>query len=112
MGFTGKDGKVVYPQEKTEDLGTKYISGLTCTGLRITETIPPGTQGNDKAITVTREQWFSPELGIAVLWITDDPRSGVDTREILGLDRGEPDPSLFQIPDGYWIRGQASKRSK
>ena len=105
----GRDGKPVPMQQKTEDLGTKTISGLECTGLLITETIPSGAQGNAETITVTREQWFSHELGIAVRWITSDPRWGVHTTEILGLDRGEPDPGLFRVPAGYRVKEEFLK---
>jgi hypothetical protein len=101
-----KDGTIVpIPvKEKREDLGTKTIDGLKCVGVRITRDVPAGAEMNDKPITITSEQWFSPELGIAVLWISDDPRLGVSTIELLGLDRGNPDAALFRLPDGYAVK--------
>ena len=35
--------------------------------------------------------------------INIDPRMGKKTREVVSLTIGEPDPSLFQPPEGYEI---------
>jgi hypothetical protein len=34
----------------------------------------------------------------------DDPRTGTRITEVTNLDRGEPNPALFQVPEGYTMR--------
>jgi hypothetical protein len=87
-----------------EDLGSRTIQGATTNGKRVTRTIKAGAEGNDLPFTVTTEAWYSPELHRNLLQITDDPRTGTHTTEATDIQRGDPDPSLFQIPDGYTIR--------
>jgi hypothetical protein len=90
----------------TENLGTTTIQGVEATGRRTTTTIPAGQVGNDQPIVITRETWMSRGLGFGLVLrsITDDPRSGVTTREMTNLTQGEPDPALFQPPDGYEVK--------
>jgi hypothetical protein len=92
------------PKPQIEDLGTQTILGVTAEGRRITRTIPAGQDGNDQAFTVTTEDWYSSDLRMNLLSIRDDPRTGTTTREVTEFQRGEPDPSLFQIPAGYAIQ--------
>jgi hypothetical protein len=41
-----------------------------------------------------------------VLTTTSDPRRGENTMKFTNISRAEPDPSLFQPPDGYEILDQ------
>jgi len=93
-------------RREIEDLGTKTINGIETKGSRTTQTFPAGSFGNDQPLTVTHEVWVSPELRLAVLQIDDDPSTGVRTTELTDIDRGEPDPALFQAPEGYTIKDQ------
>lgn len=104
MVTIGKDGVPIQTERRDENLGVKLVSGTQACGNRDTETFPVGSRMNDKPVTVVREGWFSPELGIQVKSVVEDPGFGVDTWEILGLIRGEPDPDLFRIPEGYRIK--------
>ena len=45
-----------------EDLGEQVIEGVTAKGTRTTTVIPAGAIGNELPITVTSEEWFSPDL--------------------------------------------------
>src|SRR5208282_1222043 len=45
-----------------EQLGTKMINGLQAEGTRVTRTIPPGKIGNQLAIVVVTERWYSTDL--------------------------------------------------
>jgi len=94
------------PGGETQNLGTKTINGIDAQGSRTTQTFPAGSFGNDQPLTVTHEMWMSPELRVAVLQIDDDPRTGVRTTELTDIERGEPDPALFQPPEGYTIKDQ------
>jgi hypothetical protein len=94
------------PEFKTEKLGSKTLAGLYVEGTRTTITSPVGRFGNDKPIVQTTERWINPDLHLTVSEIIDDPRMGLRTTELINLDRREPDPILFQIPDGYTVREQ------
>jgi hypothetical protein len=83
----------------TVDLGTLTISGLVCKGTRVTLTIPALDRKND--IHIIRERWYSDDLQALVESIDDDPRFGMSTYELKEIKRGEPDPSLFKLPEGY-----------
>jgi hypothetical protein len=95
-----------HPRGESEHLGTKTINGIDAHGMRTTETYPAGAIGNDRPITVTHEMWISRELDLEVLQIDDDPRTGLRTMELTDIERGEPDPALFQPPAGYTIKDQ------
>jgi len=89
---------------RSEELPAGNIAGLNVTGVRTTTIISAGTAGNDHDITVTSETWTSPDLKITVRQATDDPRSGKVTTELTNIARTDPDPALFQAPEGYTVR--------
>lgn len=91
------------PQFTTEDLGTQVIEGVLVEGHRQITTFPVGFQGNDRPIVTTSDSWMSPDLKIMVLTKSNDPRSGETTVKLTNLNRGEPDPALFQPPPDYTI---------
>jgi hypothetical protein len=86
-----------------EDLGTTNIQGLEAKGERWTTVIPAGRVGNDSPITTTQETWRAPGFPFPLRSISDDPRTGQRTRETTSLTIGEPDPNLFQPPEGYEV---------
>ena len=87
-----------------EDLGMKTINGVEAKGTRTTQTFPAGAVGNDLPFSVTHETWMSVDLRLVVLQIDVDPRSGDRTTELTEIERGEPDPALFQPPEGSTVR--------
>jgi hypothetical protein len=89
---------------QTENLGSQTLEGLEATGTRTTVTIAAGAIGNEKAITIVSERWFSPELQVVVLSTHRDPRFGETTYRLTGITRGEPDRSLFEVPADYTVR--------
>jgi hypothetical protein len=94
------------PERKTEKLGGKTIAGVYAEGTRVMVTYPVGFFGNDKPIITIHETWLASDLKLIVLSVDDDPRSGTRIAEVTDLDRGEPNPALFQVPDGYTIKDQ------
>jgi hypothetical protein len=90
-------------EPKTQSLGTKTIEGVQVTGTRTASTIPVGAIGNDEALVITRETWYSPELQFVVQSTQNDPRFGQTTYTLTNIQRGEPDVTLFQIPADYKI---------
>jgi hypothetical protein len=99
MGMMGGPGAVT-----RESLGTKSINGLQAEGIRVTRTIPAGAMGNEKAITVSTERWYSPSLQIAVMTVHTDPMMGTVTTKLVNVTPGAPDASLFQVPTDYTVQ--------
>lgn len=90
--------------ETKEDLGTQTIEGVSAHGTRMSHTIPAGKIGNERAITVTTESWYSDELGLEVLRTHKDPWVGEMTTKVTNVRRGEPDASLFTPPTDYKVQ--------
>jgi hypothetical protein len=88
---------------KTEDLGAQNMEGVLVQGTRTTRTIETGAIGNDRPINVVSERWFSPDLQNVVMTKQSDPRQGETIFKLIDIRRGEPDPSLFQVPAAYQI---------
>jgi len=87
----------------TEDLGTQVIQGINATGTRVTRAIAAGSAGNDRAIQVVTETWYSPDLQMVVMSKTSDPRFGESVYQLTNITRAEPDPTLFTVPSGYTV---------
>lgn len=96
------DGKS--PNVKTESLGTQNIEGVSAEGSRTTVTIPAGEIGNELAINIVTETWFSPELKVLVLRKHSDPRNGEMIYRLTNINRSEPDHSLFEVPADYTVK--------
>ena len=86
---------------KQEDLGTHSIDGVSAHGVREIQTIPAANGNTGNEIVLTDEYWYSDDLHMNVVVKHDDPRTGSVTMTLTQVTRTEPDPSLFQIPDGY-----------
>ena len=84
-----------------KSLGTRDFDGVKADGTQTTHTIPAGEIGNEKAIVITSERWFSPELQLVVFARTRDPRAGETIYRLANLRRGEPPADLFRVPADY-----------
>jgi hypothetical protein len=91
------------PNVKTDALGRQTIEGIPADGKRTTETIPPGTVGNEQPITIVSESWYSPDLQVTVLSKHFDPRMGEIVFRLTNISRGAPAPALFQPPADYQV---------
>lgn len=91
------------PQTTSENLGKETIEGVIANGRRSTTTYPVGAVGNDREFTATHEDWLSPQLHLDILTKQVDPRYGEDTRKLTNISTAEPDPALFQVPEGYTV---------
>jgi hypothetical protein len=85
----------------TQNLGQKTIDGVVATGTRTTTVIPKGAQGNDRDLTTVHDVWSSEDLKLTVLDSIDDPVNGLQTLEVQGITRIEPDLAVFQPPADY-----------
>src|SRR5258706_3157342 len=89
---------------RNEDLGPQAVEGVNALGTRTTITIPAGQIGNERAIEIVDERWFSPELKTMVMTRHSDPRSGEVVYRLTNINRTEPDHSLFEVPGDYTLR--------
>jgi len=87
-----------------EELPANFMNGMLAKGSRVTVTIPAGTFGNQGALKVVNERWYSDDMQILLKSSNSDPRFGTTTYELTELDQGPPDPSLFQAPADYRLR--------
>jgi hypothetical protein len=100
--FFAYDNKTV--DAKTEKLAPQNIEGVQAEGTRTTETIPAGQIGNEQPIQIVNETWYSPELQVTVMTRHSDPRFGETTYKLTNIVRGDPSPTLFQVPTDYTIK--------
>lgn len=82
----------------------KTIEGVAVEGRKTTTVIPAGQVGNEQPITITSEEWRSPDLNLLVLTKHSDPRSGESSYRLINIVRAEPDTSLFIVPADYTVR--------
>lgn len=87
----------------TQSLGTKTVNGVNAEGTLITHTIPAGAMGNSDAIVTTTERWYSSDLHMVVSETRTDPRFGTTTMQLTNINRGEPDASLFAVPQDFTV---------
>ena len=90
--------------EVKEQLGKQTIEGVEAEGTRTTVTIPAGEIGNERAIEIVSERWYSPELQLVVMTRHSDPRFGETTYKLTNINRTEPVKSLFEVPAGYTVK--------
>lgn len=88
----------------TTQLGTRDFDGVRADGKSVTYTIPAGEIGNRNPITVTSENWFSPELQATVYSKHSDPRTGDTIYRLANIKRSEQPMSLFTVPEGYALK--------
>jgi hypothetical protein len=82
---------------KQEDLGIHQMEGLPVHEVRESQTIP----AENKEIVITDEYWYSEDLRMNLMIKHSDPRTGTITLTVTEVTRAEPDPALFEIPEGY-----------
>jgi hypothetical protein len=92
---------------REEDLGSQEIEGVLARGVRETQIIPAEGNETGKEIAITDEYWYSDELRINVVMKHSDPRIGTTALTVTHITRGEPDPALLEIPEGYTRAGAA-----
>jgi hypothetical protein len=91
-------------------LPTQTIAGVSAEGEKTTITVPAGAEGNSQPLVSTREVWTSTDLKIVLLEKSDDGRDGLHKTEVTSLTPGAPDPTLFQVPQGYTVRTETRHR--
>jgi hypothetical protein len=100
----GRGGSRPGIQVSKVSLGTQMIEGVQAEGTRTTRTIAAGAIGNDKAIQVVVERWYSSDLQTVVLMKRSDPWMGQITYQLTNITRAEPAASLFVVPSDYTVK--------
>jgi hypothetical protein len=95
-----------------EELGKSNISGIDVVGTRETRVIAAGVMGNDRPVSVIKEFWYSPQLGINMQVKRIDPRVGTQTITVTEVSLGEPDPKYFQLPASYKVTDVRKARAR
>jgi len=90
--------------EVKEQLGKQIIEGVEAEGTRTTITIPAGEIGNERAIEIVSERWYSSELQLVVMTRHSDPRMGETTYKLTNISRADQPKSLFEVPAGYTVK--------
>lgn len=98
-----KGASVVAGGSNSESLGEKEIEGVTAEGTRTIATIRAGSMGNERAMDIVTERWYSSKLDTVVLMDRLDPRFGRSVYRLTGILRTEPAASLFSVPSKYKI---------
>lgn len=96
---------------KSESLGVQSMEGVSVEGKRVTRVIPAGQIGNVQPIETVSEIWFSPDLQMVIMSKHSDPRFGETTYQLTGIQRAEPDHSLFEVPPGYTVQNMPGPMS-
>jgi hypothetical protein len=97
-------GKVeTRPDFRNEILTPQEINGVYAVGSRWVRTIQLTEEISKRVVEVTNELWISPDLRIIMRHIHDDPQTGKEDTEVTDVVRGDPDPALFQPPEGYTV---------
>jgi len=91
-----------------ESLGKQIIEGVEAEGTRTTVTIAAGEIGNERAIEIVNERWYSAELQVVVMTKRSDPRAGETVYKLTNINRSEPAKSLFEIPADYTVKTGSS----
>jgi len=86
-----------------EDLGEQIYAGLPVHEYRDTTTLEPGVLGNDLPMSIVREFRYSADLGINLTSQLENPQSGRQTFTVTEINTADPDPTFFQIPNGYKV---------
>jgi TonB family protein len=87
----------------TESLGRQNFEGVEAEGTRGKITIAVGEIGNERAIEIVDERWYSSELQAVVMTRHNDPRFGESTYHLTNISRTEPAKSLFEVPSDYSV---------
>jgi hypothetical protein len=91
--------EIAQPSDYThteEQLSSQVIEGLTVTGRRSINTMKDGA-------VLTIEEWYSPDLKSNLLSTMSHP-DWDSSEKVINIQKGDPDPSLFQVPQGYTVK--------
>lgn len=77
------------------------MEGLPVVGTRTTRTF---SEGQGEPIIAVSEVWFSRDLQMVILSISDDGQAGHSVMRVTNIVRRPPDERLFQVPPDYTVK--------
>ena len=86
-----------------EDLGKRLIEGIETEGTRDTVDYNAGVMGSDQPFSIWREFWQSPQIGVNLYSEVANPSVGKQVFTLSDVLLSEPDPRLFELPDGFEV---------
>ena len=86
-----------------EDLGTRSMDGIETLGTRDTSNLNAGVMGSDQPFSMGREYWQAPTLGVNLYSEVVDPSVGKQVFTLTDVNLAEPDPRLFELPEGFEV---------
>lgn len=92
-----------------EDLGAMTMEGFNVTGTRSTHPAEASAASDKTRIAIT-ESWFSSELKVELLSITQLPQAVTQTTRLANIVPGAPDAALFQSPADYAIEDHSQSK--
>ncbi|HZQ17626.1 MAG TPA: hypothetical protein VFA90_02810 [Terriglobales bacterium] len=81
-----------------EDLGIRDFEGVAAHGMRQTQIV---AVSGGKEVQLVDEYWYSQDLRVNLMVKHVDPRKGTITMTVTQISRTEPDPTAFDVPEGY-----------
>lgn len=104
---SGKKTKTPRVKTTVEDLGTETIQGVEARGRQTTTTtiLAVAKRKIERQVS-TFEVWRAVAPGLRGLLgreMSDDPQQGKMTKELVKFSQAEPDPLIFQPPQGYEV---------
>jgi hypothetical protein len=87
-----------------QDLGKNIVNGLDAVGTLETTTINAGAMGNDRPISITKEFWYSPQLGLNLSVKRIDPLHGTQIFNVTGNRPRRSGPQVFLTSGGIHRR--------
>jgi hypothetical protein len=84
-------------------LGSRSIEGIETVGTRDTVNYNAGVMGSDQPFSIWREFWQEPHLGVNLYSEVVNPSVGKQVFTLSGVLLSEPDPGLFELPDGFAV---------
>jgi hypothetical protein len=84
-----------------QNLGYQSIAGFNAIGTRRLYVFPAGTKNPTQPVTQTTDIWYSPDLQANLLTQTSDTLGNSTTVSLTQIAQGEPDPTLFTVPQNY-----------
>ena len=80
-----------------EELGSQAIEGFRVTGKRYINTTETGQR-------TEWDDWYSPDLKATLLSTHTDERSNSLANKVVNIKAEDPDPAVFQVPEGYTVK--------
>ena len=95
--FWNRAAERLFGYSKAEALGQRVIENIFCLGARISQ-----VSKTDPSRRLSNEGWFAPEMSVTVEQNTETPEWTYSGR-LEDINRSEPDPALFKVPEGYIV---------